>query len=41
MDPYEGELSNKLGLYWTIACVYVGFPAAFVTLIVLSALGVL
>lgn len=41
MDPYEGELSNRLGMYWCIFCAYVAFPIAFGVLIVLMFLGVI
>ncbi len=40
MNPYEGEFSNKLGLYWTIFCIYAAFPIAFGVLIALMFLGV-
>jgi hypothetical protein len=41
MDPYESEFSNRMAMYWAIFWVYIVAPIAFVTLIVLSVLGVL
>lgn len=36
MDPYEGELSNHLAMYWCIFCVYIAFPIIFLVFVLLG-----